>query len=276
MLHAFTLMRMKSLGLLVTLLCALAVSAQAPPLAGIAHVAFRVSDLEKSREFYRKLGFEQAFEFTDAGKTTVAFIKIDDRQFIELYPRKDNSQELGLMHFCFEADDIAAVHDAFGREGLNPSEVKKARAGNLLFVIHDPEGQLLEYTQYLPGSLHSLDRGKHLGGQRIAQRLLGGTTPVRDAAAEREFYTAKLGLENEGSAGAKLRLPGKSGQEIDLEPAGAAAKPSITFTVENRKHALKELRRRGLAVQTGRESVSITDPDGTLVILRQTGRVNQR
>ena len=35
-------------------------------LDGIAHVALRVADVAVSREFYAKLGFEQAFEFTDA------------------------------------------------------------------------------------------------------------------------------------------------------------------------------------------------------------------
>jgi catechol 2,3-dioxygenase-like lactoylglutathione lyase family enzyme len=38
-------------------------------LAGIAHVAFRVTDVQKSRDFYRTLGFEQSFEFTDTGKS---------------------------------------------------------------------------------------------------------------------------------------------------------------------------------------------------------------
>src|ERR1019366_9694906 len=36
-----------------------------PALNGVAHVAFRVSDVPKSREFYRTLGWEQAFEFSD-------------------------------------------------------------------------------------------------------------------------------------------------------------------------------------------------------------------
>ena len=34
-------------------------------LNGVAHVAFRVADVPKSREFYRTLGWEQAFEFSD-------------------------------------------------------------------------------------------------------------------------------------------------------------------------------------------------------------------
>jgi catechol 2,3-dioxygenase-like lactoylglutathione lyase family enzyme len=267
--------RTNFLVLLAGLLCAPAVSAQAPPLAGLAHMAFRVSDLEKSRDFYGRLGLEQAFEFADAGPTTVAFLKINDRQFIELYARKDNSQELGLMHLCFEADDIAAVHDAYTKRQLNPSEVKKARAGNLLFVLHDPEGQLLEYTQYLPGSLHSLDRGKHLGGRRISDHLLGGTTLVRDTTAERVFYTTKLGFESASSTEAQLRLPGDSEEEVELESTAPTAKPRITLSVEDGKRAAKELRRRGFAVQRSPESVSVTDPDGVLIVFRQARKKKQ-
>ena len=43
--------------------CVPDVYAQSHGLAGIAHVAFRVNELQKSREFYRPMGFEQV-EFT--------------------------------------------------------------------------------------------------------------------------------------------------------------------------------------------------------------------
>src|ERR1700749_2944871 len=72
--------------------------AQSPDLAGIAHVALRADDLAKSSDFYKTLGFTQAFSFTDAGKTSVIFIKINDHQFVELYPRTNESQPGGLLH----------------------------------------------------------------------------------------------------------------------------------------------------------------------------------
>lgn len=262
-------MRANILMLLPALFCAPVVSAQAPPLAGIAHVAFRVSDLNKSRDFYHKLGFGQAFEFADGGITIVSFIKINDRQFIELYPRNDSSQVLGLMHVCYESTNVQAVHDAYAARGLSPSEVKKARAGNLLFVLHDPEGQLVEYTHYEPGSLHSLDNGKHLGAERVSQALIGASLPVRDVAAERAFYTGKLSFAVSGPAALALRPPGDSGVAIELEPAPAV--PSIAFTVENARHAGKELRHRGFRVQAKHHEVSVTDPDGFLVVYRQAG-----
>ena len=247
------------------------VCAQSADLAGLAHVAFRVSDLEKTEDFYRKLGYERAFAFTDAGKTTQVFIKINDRQFVELYPRTQDSQPMGLTHVCFEATDIEAVRAAYVKQGLDPPEAKKARAGNLLFVIHDPEGQLLEYTQYLPGSLHSEDRGKHLGAERISDRLQGAALLARDVAAERAYYTGKLGFADDGSAEPRLRLPGNSGDELELQPVNTTDKAHITFMVESVKGAAKKLRKRGLDGRVRRGEVAVSDPDGNFIVFREAG-----
>src|SRR5258708_1859918 len=130
--------------------------AQAVNLNSLAHVAFRVSDLDKAKQFYARLGFESPFQFTDEGKVTESFVKINDEQFIELYPRTQDSQKLGLTHVCFGTSDIESVRLAYVQRGLNPPEAKKGRAGNILFGLHDPEGQLVEYSQYMPDSLHSL------------------------------------------------------------------------------------------------------------------------
>ncbi len=67
-------------------ICGLAAQAQteAPLLAGIAHVAIRVSNLRSSRDFYQKLGFQEAFTLTKDGVVTESFLKVNDRQFIEI------------------------------------------------------------------------------------------------------------------------------------------------------------------------------------------------
>jgi catechol 2,3-dioxygenase-like lactoylglutathione lyase family enzyme len=79
-------------------------------LSGIAHVAIRVADPDASRAFFRKLGFQEAFAMDKAGTPTEAFFKINDRQFIELYPRRGAGDAVGFMHVCFEAADINAVY----------------------------------------------------------------------------------------------------------------------------------------------------------------------
>jgi catechol 2,3-dioxygenase-like lactoylglutathione lyase family enzyme len=179
-----------------------------PALARIAHVVFRVNDVQKFRDFYAPLGFRQAFEFTDPGKPRVSYIKINDRQFIELYGSTDTSQPTGLLHVCYEATDIEALWNEYRMRGLDPPPARKARAGNVRFLFQDPEGQKVDHTQYLPGSLHSED-GKHLGNGRISQHLVRAVIAVQDARAEHLFYTAKLGFQDGGTSGAiRMRLPG--------------------------------------------------------------------
>jgi catechol 2,3-dioxygenase-like lactoylglutathione lyase family enzyme len=247
----------------LTLACALELRAQSTGLAGIAHVAFRVNDLDKSEAFYHTLGFERAFQFTDNGKTSVVFLKVNDRQFIELYPRTAESQAGALMHICFESSDIEALQNVYLKRGLKPTDVKRARAGNLLFVMHDPEGQLLEYTQYQPESLHSLDRGKHLGPTRISQHLFEATIPASDPAAQRVFYTGELAFHESAPNSNELLIAGASGDEVELQPP--AAKPRITFLVANVAQAERDLQKRGLKVEKGQDSVYVTDPDGAVI-----------
>jgi len=233
---------------------------EARALDGIAHVAFRVSDLSRSRGFYENLGFEQAFEFTDAKGATVSYIKVNDRQFIELYRRDEQSQALGLMHICFDAGDLAKVRAAYVEHGLKPVEIVKARAGNLLFNLRDPEGQVLEYTQYMPGSLHSNERGKHLGAKRISGQLRGASSSVRDLGAGRDFYGV-LGFVKEQS-GDRLRVPGDSSEWVQLEALTPEWKPRLEFVVEDMRRAADELKSRGMMVDvTGRAAV-VRDPDG--------------
>jgi catechol 2,3-dioxygenase-like lactoylglutathione lyase family enzyme len=248
--------------------------AQSPNLSGIAHVAFRVNDLEKSRDFYKTLGFEQAFAFSDAGKTSTAFIKINDHQFIELYPRTSDSQPGGLLHICFEAADLQSVRSAYLTQGLQPAEIKKARAGNLLFVMHDPEGHLLEYTQYLPDSLHSQTQGKFLEDRRISTHLFAATAGVKDLETERAFYMTKLAFKESAPGSFKLYPAGDPDNEVQLQ--SASDKPRIVFSTPDLKATARDLRSRGFQLQRGHGAVSITDPDGTIIEFTSPRRAEEK
>src|SRR5580700_10127961 len=141
-----------AIGILVWSLCGAGAGVargQSVDLAGIAHAAFRVNDVEKSRAFYQLLGFEQAFEFSQGGKVSVSYVKVNDRQFIELYPQLDASQPTGFLHVCFESNDIESLWKEYAKRGLDAAEPRKAKAGNLLNAIYDPPGNLIEFTQYM-------------------------------------------------------------------------------------------------------------------------------
>ena len=224
--------------LLAGAICTAACTAQR--LDGITHAAFRVPDLDRSLRFYRALGFEQAFAFRDEGRVSVAFLKVNDRQFIELYP--GGTPE--LMHVCYETGQIQEVRGRYAAGGIEVSEVRKARAGNLLFSLHDPEGKVLEYLQYLPGSLHVEDRGKHLGVARISDRILKVAIPARDPSAEAAYYE-KLGL----------------GSEVEAVKGAAG----ITFAVDDLSRTEREMRQRGLSPQRDGAALTIPDPDGNIL-----------
>ena len=160
-----------------TLLAPLAAQAQnpptkSPPIHGLAHIAIRVNDIAASRAFYEKLGFQQAFDMEKNGTVTQSFIKVNDRQFIELYPKTEAQPTIGFLHLCFDGEDLNALHDFDVAQGLPATAVRKAGAGNLLFTLRGPEDQNIEYTQYMPGSLHYEDRGKHLSPDADRRQLL--------------------------------------------------------------------------------------------------------
>ncbi len=239
---------------------------QSVALSGIAHVAFQVPDIAKTSNFYQRLGFEQAFAFSKDGKTVQAFIKINDLQFIELYPLTRKDPQAGFMHVCFEGSDLVQLNAAYRLRGLTPTEVRKAHAGNLLFTMVGPENQNIEYTQYLPGSLHSRDRSQHLGKDRLSEHLKTVAVNMQDTAAADAFYINKLSFHPASSNDrSDLLLPGPSGESVLLKSPDNRAFPDLIFQVHSIRRTAKDLKRRGFVFRATSEGVYVTDPDGTLI-----------
>jgi catechol 2,3-dioxygenase-like lactoylglutathione lyase family enzyme len=266
-------------------------SAQSAALTGIAHVAIRVGDLERSRAFYRSLGYEEAFAMEAGGSPTEAFFKINDRQFIELYPRRQPGQALGFMHICFESPDLNALHQQYEAQGLAPTAVKKAGAGNLLFTVQGPEEpglpaglrpqatQHIEYTQYMPGSRHTLDRGKHLGANRIAEEMVGAAIPVSDSASATAFYRAKFSFHPMAHPPERgipaLAIPGSANNFIELVTANELPRLlplRMLFAVPDLKAARQRLRALGIQAGIHHKALSIEDPDGNRLTFIRSDR----
>lgn len=258
--------------------CVLSASAQqieapatvpSPKLAGIAHAAIRVSDLASSREFYSKLGFEEAFAMDQGGAPTEAFFKINDRQFLELYPQRQPTQAIGFMHVCFEASDIEGLNRYYLEHGLQPAVVRRAGAGNLLFTMEGPEKQNIEYTQYMPGSRHTNDIGKHLGPNRIAERILAAGIEMQTPLAAGDLYTGKLGFTpgNPLEPGQLwLRLPGDSGQQIEIVQHNETSAFRLFFAVANLRQTAARLKALQIPFEKHKSDLYIRDPDGNRLV----------
>ena len=126
----------------------------------LGHVAFRVNDLEASLAFYAKLGFPEFLRLTQTdGRTWIAYLKITDQLYLELFPGGDGGRAVGpehtgVHHLCLTTDDIektAAHLDAVGipaTHALVPS--KRGVDGNRGMWVTDPDGNRIEIMEMAP------------------------------------------------------------------------------------------------------------------------------
>src|SRR3954447_5841610 len=140
-----------------------------PKILGVAHIAVFVSDLAKARTFYEgQLGFEEAFTLPKAdGSVEIAFVKINDKQWIELFNRP-NDGEGQLNHIAVYTDNAEQMRRYLASRSIEvPAAVPKGRTGNKNFMIKDPDGHSVEIVEYQPDSWTAKDTGKHLPATRL-------------------------------------------------------------------------------------------------------------
>jgi len=195
------------------------------PITGLAHVGFRVSDLETARAFYTGvLGYHDIYDLKDsAGKIAMAFFKINDDQCIEISPGLPANQMVRFTHMALSTSNIEKLHAMLQARGLQMGDIQTGRDGNRNFGLKDPENHIVEFVQYMPGSMLSQTRGKYLQG-RISTHLYHAGIVAANADTMLAFYRDKLGFVEfwrGGPAGEKtawinLRTPGTRGDYIEL------------------------------------------------------------
>lgn len=251
--------------LLLLVAAALADTNRTHHITGIAHIAIRVSDLSTSLRFYQSLGFERAFEFTNDGVPTEEFLKINDRQFIELYPLSETDQRPGLMHVCFESDDLIALQRAYLEAGLNPPQIKRGGAGNDLFSLRRQDAAVIEFTQYQPASMHMKDAGLHLGANRIADRLADVIEPVSNPPADVAFYHQRLGFLSEGHRSrAEVRVPSTTPVHLGFTSPDKPLR--LVFPVASVSQSKEAFRKGGISYADSNRAVMVKDPDGNELV----------
>jgi catechol 2,3-dioxygenase-like lactoylglutathione lyase family enzyme len=193
---------MKPSTLFWTTLAALAISASAqtspapkrPRIVGVAHIALWTDNLDAARTFYgQQLGYEEAFKL-DRPEGGLVF-KVNDHQYVEVFPGWKGPEQLILAHVAFETDNAQQLRDYLASNTVRvPETAAKGLDGNLSFMIKDPDGHDVEFVQYLPGSLHSRNFGKFLPATRVSERLIHVGTTVSDRAAYDHLYRDILGF----------------------------------------------------------------------------------
>ncbi|HWL16906.1 MAG TPA: VOC family protein [Opitutus sp.] len=264
-----------------------------PKIVGISHAAFYVSDPAKARAFYTDfLGYEAVFSIPRQRGGELTWIKINDRQTVELFPGSEVAPEADrLFHIALETDDAEAMRVYLKSRGVEvPDRTPVGKIGNANYFIKDPNGNTIEIVQYLPDSWTARHRGKALPDTRISHRLRHVGVMVGQLEASLHFYGDILGMKEtwRGSAGGRvlnwvnLQLP-DSDDYIEFMLYGEMPSVDrmrtlhhICLEVDDVAAAGAVLARRDLPAGckpptdmkigvNGRRQINYFDPDGTRV-----------
>ena len=144
-----------------------------PHTTGLSHMALYVHDLEKSRAFYKDfLGFAEPYSLTNQdGSIHLTWIKINDRQSIELFPETEAGSDR-LYHVALETDDAEALRLYLAAHGVAvPDKTARGKIGNKNYTIKDPDDHIVEIVQYEPDGWTMLNQGKFMPDTRLSTHI---------------------------------------------------------------------------------------------------------
>ena len=202
-------------------------------IRNIGHAAFQMHYEKKMLDFYTGLlEMEPLFTLTlqdladtyrnqenekgleelrseDMKAPWIRYMKLADRQFVELFFRngksfekKDRRQLYGCQAVCLETGDALALRDRLAGAGTEILEdLHVGGNGTLEFSAADPDGNILRFVQS--------EKAKRREGVRTAA-LSGIFLAVRDRINMQNFYARGLGLR-------RIPVPGSTAEDSDRQ-----------------------------------------------------------
>jgi catechol 2,3-dioxygenase-like lactoylglutathione lyase family enzyme len=293
-------MKSSSQILLVAFLSAALVFSQNSPVArpkilGVAHIGVRTDDLAAARKFYGDvLGYQEPFSYdrpaSQGGGLLLTYFKVNDHQYIEVFPELKDPKQDRLSHISFETDNVDQLRDYMASKGVKvPEKLEPMGDGNRGFEVLDPDGHTIEFIQYIPGSLHSKNFGKFLPPTRVSDHMIHVGVTVQDRAAADRFYRDILGFKDIWHGGMKddrtdwvdMRVPdGTDWLEYmlnvhDPDPHTLGVMHHMALGVPSVKAGYETVEKRGLnpkPPQIGRDGkwqLNLYDPNFTRVELME-------
>jgi len=171
-----------------------------PKIVGVAHIGLNTDNMAAARQFYSGvLGFQEPFSLdrppNEGTGLLLTYFKVNDHQYIEVFPELKDPKQDRLSHISFETTDAEQLRGYLASRGIKvPDKLEPMLDGNRGFDVNDPDGHDVEFVQFMPGSLHSRNFGKFLPDKRISQRIIHLGVVVKDRAAADHFYKDILGF----------------------------------------------------------------------------------
>ena len=130
------------------------------PALRFGHVAFRVSDVERSVRWYDDaLGARRVFHAPkDGERQELMFLEFAKGQFIELFTEGHEKVEIpsnaiGYQHFCLAVDDLNQMLAHLALINVYPERPPRVgRSHYLIAFIADPDGNIIELMEIKPES----------------------------------------------------------------------------------------------------------------------------
>jgi catechol 2,3-dioxygenase-like lactoylglutathione lyase family enzyme len=266
-------------------------------ITGISHVAYYVSDLPAAMRFWHDfLGYDSYFELKKPGsqETRISFIRINDRQHVELFNEASTHPPNMLNHVAFLTDDAEQMKAYLKAQGVKVADgpVQKTKAGDLAFMIADPDGTKIEFVQRLADGVELKTAGKFEPDTRISTLLYHAGFVVGHTAKAVDFYSRVLGFKETWRGGGdpkvlswiNMKVPdGDDYVELMLTsvlPKAFGGKNHLSLAVPDIDKSLAVLQTRvaaagygkPLEIHTGvnrKRQMNMFDPDGTRVELME-------
>lgn len=169
---------------------------QRPPITGVASFAVNVADLAAARSFYSGvLGLDEAFAIKNpTGGTDLTAFKINDRQYVYVAPDLKDPAASRLLFVGFETADAAALRAYLADKGVEvPASIGRDAEGNPSLFVKDPEGNVVQFIQYVPSSVQGRSRGRFLSARRLSDHALHVGYRIKDPDKLDRFYKDILG-----------------------------------------------------------------------------------
>ena len=123
------------------------------------HTAYRVRDLERSVDFYGKVGFREIGRVTIPDGSVLVMLNLPgDGDVVTLELVHDRTRESieignGFSHIVVQVEDLAATLADLARKGIacDGLEHPAGAAGPATCNVHDPDGYCIELVQWPPG-----------------------------------------------------------------------------------------------------------------------------
>ena len=130
---------------------------------GVQHIGIPTNDIDKTVDFYHKLGFETAFETVNCflrevslilHPSKVVFLKLGTL-VVETYENHAAVLQAGAIdHVALDVKDIEEIYQYINQAGLNTTQdsihfLPFWENGVKFFTIEGPNKEKVEFSQYL-------------------------------------------------------------------------------------------------------------------------------